>query len=149
MRGRPANDKSLLVTQKGMALDLHNLRDCFKRAATLAFVKMNWPTSDRRSQLTNPLEVAQSIFSGRTVGFDGRLPTDPVKVEARKRRCTAIEALVKLLKPVVESCLADRPMYALRHTHITWARRFVDYDCVRAQVEHAGRDIQEEHYNDD
>lgn len=40
-------------------------------------------------------------------------------------------------------------MYALRHTHITWARKFIPYDAVRAQVGHAGRDIEEIHYNDE
>ena len=149
MRGRPAKDKPLLVTHEGMALDIHNLRDSFRRAASLAFVTMNWPVQNARTMDAKPLDIAVSISRGKTVGFDGPKPKCPVKIEARIRRLAAIEGLVDDLKPVVEKLLEGRPMYALRHTHITWARRFANFDAVRAQVGHAGRDIKEQHYNDE
>ena len=39
-------------------------------------------------------------------------------------------------------------LYALRATHITWARSRVSADAVQLAVGHAGRDIQERHYMD-
>ena len=39
-------------------------------------------------------------------------------------------------------------MYALRKTHISWARCLVNPDSVKVQVGHAPRDTQERHYLD-
>jgi len=39
-------------------------------------------------------------------------------------------------------------MYALRKTHISWARRLVNADSVKLQVGHAPQDIEERHYLD-
>ena len=151
-RGRPKNDQPLFVSQQGKLLNIPKLSKLFARASTLAFVKLAWPANDRRAQDATPLDVAITILAGKLVGFDGPRPIVPEKIVARERRRTAIEGLVELLlllKPSVEKRLAGRPMYALRHTHITWARQFVNFDAVRAQVGHAARDIEELHYNDE
>jgi len=148
MRGRPAAEEPLLVSGEGARLDGRNLRDAFKRAATLAFVQLCWPNRDPHTQFATPLEVALSIHNGRLAGFSGAPPTDEAKKALRARRKAAVLALTELLKPQVEKRLADRPVYALRATHITWARRFVEHGAVRKQVGHAARDVQEQHYND-
>lgn len=48
----------------------------------------------------------------------------------------------------VKDRMARLSLYSLKHTHITWARLFVPYDAVRAQVGHAGRDVEERNYLD-
>ena len=148
MRGRPEPKERLLVSGEGKPLDDRNLRDGFKRAATYAFVQMLWPAQDHRTDFATPLEVTQSIYKGSPVGLSGPKPTDGEKKALRAKRRASIDTLTEMLKPQVEKLLADRPVYALRHTHVTWARRFADYDAVRLQVGHAGQNIQEQHYND-
>ena len=44
--------------------------------------------------------------------------------------------------------LDGRDLYALRKTHVSWARRLVNPDSVRVQVGHAPQDIEERHYSD-
>lgn len=148
MRGRPENSEPLLVSGEGARIDGRNLRDAFKRAATLAFVQLCWPTRDPHTRFATPLEVALSIHNGRLAGFSGKPPTDEAKKELRAKRKAAVLKLTELMTPMIEKRLADRPVYALRATHVTWARRFVEHDAVRKQVGHAARDVQEQHYND-
>lgn len=148
-RGRPAADKPLLISQSGCALDVRNLSEAFRRAAALAFVKMNWPMNEPRAQFVTPLQVSISILKGRLYRFDGPEPTKDAKKEARAQRIAALTGLVEMLKAPTEKWLAEHPLYCLRHTHITWARRFANFDAVRAQVGHAGRNIEETHYNDE
>ena len=42
----------------------------------------------------------------------------------------------------------NQDMYALRKTHISWARRLVNADSVKLQVGHAPQDVEERHYLD-
>lgn len=147
MRGRPAKEKPLFVTPRGKKMHAERLSRVFRRASTLAFVKLDWP--GKRAAQTTPLEVALSIYEEKFYGMFGGPTNDPEKLAAREARRQNIRAMVDELLPAIEKRMANRPMYALRHTHITWARRFVDYDAVRAQVGHAGRDVEETNYNDE
>lgn len=117
-----------------LAPDAFNKRN--GAATILAFVHMAWP-------------VAHRIFSGSPLGFDGRRPTTPEKIAARAHRRESMETLTALIEPEVRRRMERRPMYALRATHISWARNLgVNIDSIRAQVGHGPRDIQEKHYLD-
>ena len=75
----------------------------------------------------DPVEVAHLIFSGRQRGFDGAPPRDPKKLATRSEKVRAINGLAKLISPEVAQMMEGRDMYALRKTHISWARRLVNF----------------------
>jgi len=147
-RGTPDSKQPLFLSANGVAIDKRNVQEDFKQAATLAFVRAAWPANDPLAIELKPVEVALAIYKGRLPGFDGPPPRDPVKIAARDKKREMLSKLIEKLKSDVETKLENRPMYSLRHTHISWARRLVNLDAVKAQVGHAGRDIEEKHYLD-
>jgi len=139
----------LLVGPQGECADRWRTRDIFRRAAILAFVRMKWPQDNPHTAHTNPVEVALAIYAGKLPGFDGAPAKKTDKLAAREARQNAVKALVQELQPHIDSALENRPMYALRHTHISWARAAgVNVDSIKAQVGHRGGDIEELHYLD-
>ena len=139
----------LLVSPEGRPVDRWRIRDMFRRAAILAYVRMAWPQADPDAGRASPMDVALAIYAGRVSGFDGAPPKDTEKLAARDAKRKSIEALVERLKPRVDAALENRPMYALRHTHITWARAAgVNTDSIKSQVGHSGGGIEEIHYLD-
>src|SRR5579862_3054694 len=139
----------LLLSPMGMAVSTDNINDDFKRATILAFVKLLWPVNDPATAAVEPVEVATRIVTGRRSGFDGAPPRDPIKIANREKKTAALEELAEKLVPEVDRRLIGRPMYALRATHISWARNLpVNNDSIKAQVGHAPRDIEEKHYLD-
>ncbi len=144
--GAPKPNERLLRSQDGGEIDRCNFRKAFVKAMTLAYVRLSWP-KDGASNV-KPLDVAHAIFSGRPRGFDGPPPKDKEKLAARKQKITTVEALIEKLRPEVEARMRDRDMYALRKTHISWARQLVNPDSVRVQVGHAAQDTEERHYLD-
>ncbi|GMV80452.1 MAG: hypothetical protein AMXMBFR7_16360 [Planctomycetota bacterium] len=148
IRGRLPADAPLLVSPEGAAPDRLNIGDDFRRALVLHKVRELWPAELDATQDAEPAEVAYRIYYNKPRGFDGRKPTDPAKVAARKRKLAAVDLLAERLGPDVKRWLIGRDMYALRKTHISWARRLANPDAVREQVGHAPRDIEEKHYLD-
>jgi len=139
----------LLVSPRGGVIDSRNIQETWRRAAILAFVRLAWPQDDADAANSSPVEVALAIHTGKPPGFDGTLPTDPAKLEARETRRKATEALAKQLQPHVAAALENRPLYALRHTHISWSMAAgVNRESRRAQVGHRGGDLEETHYID-
>jgi integrase len=145
-RGNPTDSAPLFVSYRGSAAEIVNLSKDFKVAMTLAAVKAAWP--DDAPEGVEPLTVAFHLFYGRPRGLDGRRPTDPAKIAERERRLAAAKTLAEAVRPAVDEWLHGRDMYALRKTHITWARRLVSVDAVRVQVGHAPRDVEEQYYVD-
>ena len=142
-------DNPLLLSPLGSAVCVDNINDDFKRAEILAFVRLSWPQDDPATLEISPMEVATSLFTGRRLKFDGAPPTDTKKIAQRARKIALLEELSARIKPEVDRLMERRPMYALRATHITWARNLpVNGDAVMAQVGHAPRDIEEKHYLD-
>ena len=138
----------LLVSPMGAPADRYRMLDLFRRAAILAFTRMNWPTNHSEAASTSPIDVALAIDSGK-ISFDGVRPTNPTKVAVREAKRNATEIIVNILRPHVAAALENRPLYVLRHTHITWARAArVNPDNVKSQVGHKGGDTQEQNYND-
>lgn len=139
----------LLVSSKGKRVDTDNINDEFRRAVILAFVRTEWPRIETIVEDIEPLEIAHLIYTGRVAGFDGAPPRDPAKLSKRKERVNRIEELAKMVVPFVMLKIDGRPMYALRATHISWARNLsVNSDSVKAQVGHGPQDIEERHYLD-
>ncbi|MCK6470904.1 MAG: hypothetical protein L6Q80_09245 [Dehalococcoidia bacterium] len=147
-RGSPTAEKDLLVSHKGKKLWRVNMGEYFRRSMVLAFVRLEWPRNDPLAAEIDPFEVAHCVFMGRARGFDGAPPKDPFKLVQRKRKLAALEALVAKVGPLVKRRLEGADMYALRKTHITWARRLTNIDSVKAQVGHAAGDAEERHYLD-
>jgi len=147
-------DGPLLASPKGKRANADNLRADFQRALFLYAVRKVWPCDAGK---VDPVEVAYYLHKKRNPdkelahrpGDDGAPAKNPAKITRRRAKLAAIEELGERLRAKVDLALAGLDMYALRKTHITWARRAgVNPDSVRAQVGHAGRDIEEKHYVD-
>jgi integrase len=145
-RGNPSDSAPLFVSYRGSAAELVNLSKDFKLAMVFAAVKAAWP--DDAPEGVEPLTVAYELYNGRPRGVDGRMPTDPAKLAERQRRLAATKTVTEAVRPAVEEWMNGRDLYALRKTHITWARRLVNVDAVRVQVGHAPRDVEEQYYVD-
>ena len=145
-RGDVVQDDRLLVSHRGEPLDRKNIRDDFKRATILAFVRECWPAGEGT---LDPVEVAEAIHKGRVRGFDGPKPKDPAKIEKNEAHARRVAALMFQLEGEVQRRLEGKDMYSLRKTHISWARRLVrNHDSVKLQVGHAPQDLEERHYLD-
>ena len=103
-----------------------------------------------RPQLLTHGKRAGASITGSSSGStgSGRRPTDRSKLAKRARQLQAVEDMAAKLKPEVDARLEGHSMYALRTTHTTWARTLVSPDSVKAQVGHAPKDIQQQHYLD-
>jgi len=147
-RGSPGPDESLFVSSEGEPIERLKTSKNFTRALILALVRKQWPVGDPRTLLVEPVEVAHRIHSGRVRGFDGPPPRDPAKRDVRQCKVEAIESLAAELEPQVNRHRKGRDMYALKATHVSWARRLVSVDSVKVQVGHAPSDVEERHYLD-
>jgi len=146
-RGKPGADESLLLSPDGAILERRNFHRLFAKAMTLAAVRRAWVDNADASG-TDPVNVAMLLFSGRCRGFDGAPPKDAEKLARRKRHMEATEAMAALVGSDVARFCERRDMYALRKTHVSWARRLVNADSVKLQVGHAPQDVEERHYLD-
>ena len=147
-RGRPGADAPLFVSPEGSAVDPAKLSRDFSRALTLAGVRKCWPAPEGAEEEADPLAVASLIYIGRQHGFDGAPPRDPAKLAERARIMQVNEDMAAKIKADVARFCENRDMYALRKTHISWARRLVNADSVKLQVGHAPQDVEERHYLD-
>ena len=138
----------LLVSPDGSRIDRNNISKLFIRAVILAYTKLNWPTQDEHAQFTTPLDVAFLLYSGRLRGLDGAPPSDPEKIKQRRQRMSATKMVAERLQQTVLGQAEGRLMYALRKTHISWARKLVNHDSVKQQVGHAPQDVEERSYLD-
>ena len=141
-------NQPLLVSHKGCEIDRLNIADDFKFSMVLAFVRMAWPMNDIEALTVDPVQVAYLIYKGKHRGFDGVPPKDPKKLDARRKQIATVEAVAVKIAPEVESRLEGRNLYALRKTHVSWARQIVNPDSVKLQVGHAPQDVEERHYLD-
>ena len=67
----------------------------------------------------------------------------------RRGKIQAIHAAAERIGSEVARLVKGLDLYALRKTHISWARRLsVNPDSVKVQVGHGPRDIEERHYLD-
>ncbi len=114
----------------------------------LAYVRMSWPVDCRFSREVEPIEVATLIEKGRVRGFDGAPPRDPEKILRRREHVETVEEVATLVAPHVERLMYQCDFYALRKTHISWARQFVNRESVHAQVGHAPQDTEDKYYLD-
>ena len=135
----------LLVSPKGKSLDRVNIGDDFNLAALLGFTRLVWPQNIANVE---PIEVATLFHKGRPRGFDGAPPRDPKKIELRRAHVQAIESVAAEIEPAVSRLMEGVSIYALKSTHLTWARRLVNHDSVRLQMGRAPRDVDERHYLD-
>lgn len=147
-RGNPGLDAPLFASPRGEGADPTNISHEFRQCMALAFVRMCWPTSDPLAQEVQPTEVARMILSGRARGFDGTPPSDPKKIARRRHRVQAVQRVAAKIGPEVARLMENRDMYALRKTHISWARQIANHDSVKAQVGHAPQDVEERFYLD-
>ena len=147
-RGSPGRDEPLFTSAEGHKVDMRNLRKEFMYCLALAAVRLAWPDGEALAEKVTPDDVARYFRRRRPAGANGAPPRDPAKVEKRRLRALAIESLAEVIGSDVERVLDRHDMYALRKTHITWARRFVNVDSVHVQVGHGADDIEEEHYVD-
>jgi integrase len=139
-------EKPLLVSPLGKALDIRNVRADFTRAMYLSALRSVWPQD---AGIVQPEEVAFYLQRKRVPGNDGKPPKDAAKLSAIRNRGMLIAELGERLRPAVMAALAGLDLYALRKTHVTWARQAgVIVDCVKAQVGHAAKDVEEKHYLD-
>jgi len=138
-----SRDSRLLLSHEGDEVNRINLGKYFRRCMTLAFTRMEWPSIETT---VDPLEVAHVLYMGKHRGFDGAPPRKKEKIEARARHVQEVERVVQMIAPAVQQRLSQRDMYALRATHISWARRLTNPDSVKLQVGHAPRDTEERHY---
>jgi hypothetical protein len=60
----------------------------------------------------------------------------------------AIERIAREMESTVSRLMGGVTLYSLKGTHLTWARRLVKHDSVRAQMGRAARDVDERHYLD-
>ena len=141
-QGRGTNDP-LLVSHEGEPVHRINLGKYFRRCMTLAFTRLEWPANESS---VDPVEVAHLFYMGKHRGFDGPRPRSNEKLAARAKHLENIERVASEIEPGVKHRLLQRDMYALRATHISWARRLVNPDSVKMQVGHAPRDAEERHY---
>jgi len=109
---------------------------------------MSWPVDRALTGEVEPIEVATLIEKGRVRGFDGAPPRDPVKILRRREHVQAVEEVAALVAPLVERLMHRRDFYALRKTHISWARQFVNRESVMAQVGHAPQGTEDKYYLD-
>jgi integrase len=145
-RGNPGSNEPLLVSPDGSAVDAPNISNEFRRALVLAAVRLHWPKDPTE---VDEFAVADAIYCGKVRGFDGAPPRDKEKLAKRKRIVESVTAIVERIKPDVVRWMEGRDMYALRKTHISWARRLLNnIDSVKAQVGHGPQDIEERHYLD-
>ena len=139
----------LLVSHKGCAIDRLNISDDFKFSMVLAFVRQLWPANELSASIVDPVQVAHLLFKGKPRGFDGVPPKkDSPKWEARQKQIAAVEAIASKISAEVERRLEGHNLYALRKTHVSWARQLVNPDSVKLQVGHAPQDVEERHYLD-
>jgi integrase len=138
----------LLVSHRGCEIDRLNISDDFKFSMVLAFVRMAWPQNEIDALTVDPIQVAYLIYKGKHRGFDGAPPKDPAKLKARQKQIAEVELLTAKIAPEVERRLEGRDLYALRKTHVSWARQLVNPDSVKLQVGHAPQDVEERHYLD-
>lgn len=147
-RGTLEGEEPLFASYRGSKPFRLNLGPDFKRCMVLAYVRMNWLADEPNVNATTPIEVGHLLYTGRKRGFDGAPPKDPAKLKARELQTRITQRLATKMRTGLERWLVGRDMYCLRTTHISWARRLVNADSVRAQVGHAGRDVEERHYLD-
>jgi len=147
-RSHPGPEAALFVSHRGEELDRINLREDFKRAMILAFVRMEWPHANPLAVEADPAEVAYLIEMDKLRGASGPRPKDPTKIAARQRQDFVTETVAVQIGPKVKARLEGRDLYALRKTHISWARRITNADSVKSQTGHAPQDVEERHYLD-
>jgi integrase len=148
LRGNPGAKESLFVSPEGAEVDLRNLRQTFTESATLAAVRLDWPSEMPEALTVKPIEVCNAILKGK-IKLCGAPPRTAEAIEKRDQKIAAIQTVLNHLKPLVETRLQDRPMYSFRKTHRTWAKQFVGDDAVRLQCGWASAEISEKHYLDD
>lgn len=147
-RENPDAGEPLFSSWTDTHMDTRNLSHLFTRCMCLAFTRLAWPADAELTQGVDAVNVAHRLLTGAHMGNDGRKPTDPEKIAERVKTYGATEAVALKIKQRVEALMQGCDMYALRKTHISWARRLVNPDSVRVQVGHAGRDTEERHYLD-
>ncbi len=147
-RGQLSADAPLFLSPTGSRPNRDNVSKEFVRCMILAFVKMCWPEGCPAAAEVEPIEVATLIEKGRVRGFDGAPPRDPVKILRRREHVQAVEEVAALVAPPVERLMHRRDFYALRKTHISWARQFVNRESVMAQVGHAPQGTEDKYYLD-
>ncbi len=147
-RGKADANAPLLASPEGSKLPVTNASHEFTRCMILAFVKKCWPADDPLALEADPHEVSDLVYTKRLRGFDGAPPRDPAKLAKRARRAQATEAIASRIEAKVARLLKGRDMYALKSTHVSWARRLVHPDSVKLQVGHAPKGVQERHYLD-
>ncbi len=147
-RNAKNNDARLLVSYAGTEIDLTNILKDFKRAMILAAVRLHWPKKAEYSEV-EPIAVAYRLHCGELPGHEGAPAKKAAKIEARRRRDTLVETVAREIESDVRKWCAQKTLYSLRKTHITWARQLVSADAVRVQVGHAPRDVEEKHYLDE
>ncbi len=148
LRGNPKSNESLLVSPDGSNLILSNISHAFRRILTLTAVHRFWTCVEAFPEEADPMAVAELLYSGKQRGFDGPPPKDPLKIAKRKRRVEITESAAQKIGPDVNRWLEGHDMYALRKTHVSWARRLANADSVKLQVGHAPQDVEERHYLD-
>jgi len=121
---------------------MRNLRKEFMYCLTLTAVRLAWPDGEPLTEAVTQDDVTRYFQRRKPAGANGAPPRDPEKVEKRHLRAQAIECLAGMMRSDVERMLDRHDMYALRKTHITWARRFATVDSVHVQVGHGADDIE-------
>jgi len=148
LRGTPGAGEPLFMSPTGSRPDGVNVSHEFRSCMILAFVKMSWPAGHALAEEVEPIEVATLIEKGRVRGFDGAPPRDPEKILRRREHVQAVEEVAALVAPNVERLMHRRDFYALKKTHISWARQSVNRESVMAQVGHIPQDTEEKYYLD-
>ena len=138
----------LLLSPKGRRVDLLNMNDDFRRCMTLGFVKLAWPKDQTTTEGIDPMDVEYFVSFGKHRGIDGVQPRDPEKIKKREDYQVRVKVLATSIEESVRERMKGTDLYCLRKTHISWARRLVNPDSVKAQVGHAARGIEEIHYLD-
>jgi len=138
----------LLLSPKGHRVDLLNMNDDFKRYMALAFVKLEWPKGEQVTETIDPMDVEYFLSFAKHRGVDGVPSRDPEKIKQRAEYQQRVTALANKISESVRARLKGTDLYCLRKTHISWARRLVNPDSVKAQVGHSPRGIEEIHYLD-
>ena len=148
-RGSPAVDAPLFVSPEGEWPRRLHFSRLFNRALVLAAVRAAWPGPDcPEAKEADPFAVAYLIHAGRLAGFGGPRPSNAEKLARRERQARVTRAVAAKVSPAVVRWLEGRDMYSLRKTHVSWARRLVNPDSVKAQVGHVPGDVEERHYLD-
>ena len=144
MRGRPGKGEYLFLASRGGEIDRNNIQKDFRLAAALAFVRQLWPNNE---PVADPLDVALGIQRGKLPKIDGAPPTTDETKAKHAEHIAANKRVFNKLREPVETLLKSRPLYSLRHTHLTWAKLCgVSKECRDLQVGHQIEGIEENHY---